>query len=368
MGRVIVSARDSQGNISPQTYADYSVVNPTKLVVAGGIYLGGNGDVRPKTIDRTPPTNIKGLQQYHSFADGMVYPGYQRAWVGTMVDSGVWLNLVMELKHYGAPNVIQTFTVEGKAYRVPMPDGTIQRRPGMVFPLAYSYDQVTTGAIDGLIHRLMAQLRGITGNKRVNIQLASEVDTDNEFGVSIGASIYTREQADIKAVAAYQYIVNFMRNPPNGIAPVPSGVTVSLGYAGQWSGIPGFLRTHPESLMAQLDYMHMNSYNHSANWTAEARFREIVTWTRQLGPIGRSKNIIVSEFGSSAAFPTGQAGYMGQVPAALTKLNAEQVARNEGRFVMAVWFGSRDSSWGTLSPEEEGLAALQKMLDTSPFK
>jgi hypothetical protein len=362
MGRVTVTVKDISGATARST-VDY-VVTPK---VAGGVYFGGNADIRPKTINRNPPMNIGGIQQYRSLADGSQYPGFNKQWIADLVADGKWLNLVTELKHYGATLGAQTFTVEGKAYTVPTPQGTVQRRPDTTFPVAYSYDQVLNGEIDGLLHRLLAQLRTKPANGRINLQLASEVDTDNEFGTSHGSTVYSREESDVKAVAAYRYIATWLRRPPSGIQGIPNGVTLSLGYAGQWSGIPGFVRTHPEGLMEQMDYLHMNSYNRNGNWTPERRFREIITWQGNLGPIGRSKDIIVSEFGSPAANTPNQAAYIGGVPAAIQKLNTEQTLVGRGRFVMTMWFSSRDPAWGLLNPEEAGLAALTEMMNTSPY-
>lgn len=365
MSRITVTVTDAAGATSQST-VDYTVSTPQS--VAGGIYFGGNVDIRPDTINRTPPINITGIQQYRSFADGSLYPGWQKQWIADMVADGVWLNLVIELKHYGAANTnAQTFTVEGRNYTIPAPNG--RTRISLDNALTYGYQQIYSGQMDGAIHRLLAQVRAVPTGGRINIQLASEVDTDNANGGTVENGVsYTREQSDLRAVQAYTYIANWLKNPPNGIAPLPAGVTLSMGYAGQWSGTQGFINTHPESLMSVLDYLHCNTYNHSSNWTAEARFREITQWAALLGPIGRSRDIIVSEFGSNAAYTPNQAGYMAQVPSAITKLNNEQVAAGRGRFVMTLWFGSNNDTWGTLNPKEAGLVALQQMLDTSPYK
>jgi hypothetical protein len=364
MSRVTVTVKDAK-NQTAQSTVDYIVSTPLK--VAGGIYFGGNADVRADTTNRVPPINITALQQYRSIADGSQYPGYQKTWIPPMVQNGVWLNLVVELKHYGATDAVQNFTVEGKSYSVPRPNGRV--RLTLDNALAFGYEQVWTGQIDGLLHRLLSQLRAIPTGGRINIQLASEVDTDNANGGVVENGVtYSREDADLRAVRAYKYIAKWLREPPNGIAPIPQGVTLSMGYAGQWSGIAGFKNTHPEDLMCLLDYMHCNTYNHSSNWTAEARFREIVDWSAQLGPIGRSKGIIVSEFGSNAAYTPNQAGYMDQMPAAMNKLNGELIAAGRKPFVMTIWFGSNNDTWGTLNPKEGGLQGLQRMLDTPPYK
>jgi hypothetical protein len=363
MSSITVTVIDSSGH-SVGTIVNYTV----NTKVAGGIYFSGNADVRPDTTNRTPPISITAIQQYRSLADGSQYPGFQKQWVADMVAGGVWLNFVSEFKHYGAANTnAQTFTVEGRSYTVPAPN--MRYRITLDNALAYGYKQMSDGLLDGLLHRLLASLRAIPAGKRINVQIESEVDTANANGGTVENGVsYTREQSDIRAVAAVQYMANWLRNPPNGIAPLPADVTLSMGYAGQWSGLQNFINTHPETLMSKLDYMHMNTYNHSSNWTAEARFREIKDWINSLGPIGKSKGIIVSEFGSNAAYTPNQAGYMAQMPAAINKLNGELQTAGRGQFVATIWFGSNNDTWGTLNPKEAGLVALQQMLDTNPYK
>lgn len=359
MTRVTVVVTDASGD-SAQTAVDCTVLQK----VAGGIYFNNNADIAPDTH----LINITSIQQYRSFADASLYPGWQKQWVADRVTGGAWLNLVIEPKHYGAATTnAQSFTVEGRSYTIPAPNA--RNRITLDNALAYGYRQFSDGLMDGAIHRLLAQVRAIPAGGRINIQLASEVDTDNANGGTVeGGVTYTREQSDTRAVAAYRYIANWLRNPPPGVAPLPVGVTLSMGYAGQWSGTQGWINTHPESLMTLLDYLHCNTYNKSSNWTAEARFREITQWAALLGPIGRSRNIIVSEFGSNAAFTPNQAGYMAQMPAAIMKLNGEQASAGRGQFVMTTWFGSNSDQWGTLNPKAEGLTGLQQMLDTPPYR
>lgn len=357
MGRVTVRIADSTGNFS-ETFVDYQVGKPAASV-AGGYYIGSNGDVRPDTVNRG--MNLRGLTQYRSFADGSIFPGWQRDWIKTlMVENNVWPNYVLELKHYGASNQnAQSFSVDGVSYTVPAPNMTIQQRPGTTWPKAYGYGQVLSGQCDGLFARALLQLRTMPA-KKINIQLASEFDTDHEFGTTENGVSYTWAESDARALAAVKYIVTFFKSRG-----VPSGVTFTVGMAGQWNR-PAFIRMHPEDL--PVDYMHFNVYNHGESRTAEYRFKETLSWVRtDLGPKMRKLDIIVSEWGTNANWAGGQAAYISSVPAALKKINAEQAARLEGQYVMTNYFSSRDRTWGLLDPKEAGLTALKSAYDQEPY-
>lgn len=357
MGRVSIRIEDRAGNFS-ETSVNYTVGSAAKAV-AGGYYIGSNGDVRPDTTARG--MNLKSLTQYRSFADGSIFPGWQKDYIsGLMTSNGLWPNYVVELKHYGAANQnAQTFTVDGRAYVVPAPNMTIQQRPSTTWPKAYGYGQVITGQCDGLFARALAQLRLMPAG-RINIQLASEFDTDHEFGVTEGGISYTWEQADVRAVAAVKYIINYFKSRG-----VPAGVTFTAGMAGQWNRA-SFTRMHPEDL--PVDYMHFNAYNHGENKSALARFKETLSWVRaDLGPNMRKLDILVAEWGTNANWSGGQAAYISSVPAAIRTINAEQIARGEGQIVMTNYFSSRDKTWGLLDPKEAGLTALKTAYDTQPY-
>lgn len=357
MGTVLVRVRDKQGNIS-ETSSDYQISSSAK--VAGGYYIANNGDIRPDTVDRG--MNLRSLTQYRSFADGSIFPGWQKDWIKTlMTTNDVWPNYVLELKHYGAANQnSQTFTVDGVSYTVPAPSMTIQQRPNTTWPKAYGYDQVTSGQCDGLFARALYQLRSMPVGKKLNVQIASEFDTDHEFGTTEAGISYTWAQSDSRAVLAAKYIMNYFRS--RGI---PSQVTFSVGMAGQWNK-PSFIRMHPEDL--PVDYMHFNVYNHGESRTAETRFRESLNWIRSdLGPNMRKLNILVAEWGTNKNWVGGQAQYLAEVPAALKKINLEQLVRAEGQIVMTNYFSSRDSTWGLLDPKEAGLAALSQAYSSYPY-
>jgi hypothetical protein len=354
---VAVSARLSDST----THLRQTAFNVTRAV-AGGYYISGNGDFR---VDMTG-VNIRGMQGYHTFHETAAAQWPGQSWRRDLVAQGVWYNLVLELKSFLSGNgqiPSQSFTVEGRSYTIPASNGRIQMRPGTTAPCAYSYDQVLSGTLDGLWHRTVANMRALPWGHRINIQLASEVDTDNEFGTSAGTSKYDKLQSDTKAVAAYSYIISWMREPPGEIAPINPRITFSMGWAGQWSGLDAFKRCHPDFL--PVDYCHWNVYNHSSNWVAYDRLRETLLYYRQCGPVMRQKPIIISEWGCNSAY--NQSVYIRSWPAAVARVNAEQLLRDEGQYVMTLYFGSRDSSWGTLSPKPEGISALQSAYRTPPY-
>ncbi len=333
--------------------------------VAAGYYIGGNGNPGPDMagIRWTAQTRYVGFSQ--SAAEQVPTSG----WVRTFLNAGGWLNLVVELKSYasgGAAVGAQTLTVEGRTYIVPAMAGT--RHPGRSTQAnMWSYRQVMQGQCDGLIHRLSSALRTVPAAARVTVQLDSEVDTTNQFGTTSGAASYDWAASDEYAVDAYSYVIQWLRDPPAGIDPVPSNVTFSLGYAGQWSGAAAFLRTHPDAL--PVDFCMWNVYNRNANSTPATRLRETLAYRDQAGPRMRSLPIIVAEFGSSAAWPGGQAAYLDQWPSAVNTVNRELARKGQGGYVMTNWFGSNAAEWGKVPDADKPafFAAMRRAYATSPF-
>ncbi|MFC0504061.1 hypothetical protein [Micromonospora costi] len=343
MPRVTVTVRDSGGRTAT-TSADYTVAPP----VLGGYYLSGNAD---PTAD-IAGLNVRSLTQYRSLADGYTFPGYQKPWLTSLGRSGIALNMVLELKHYGAADGPQSFTVDGTSYTVPAPAMTIQQRPGTTWPKAYGYGQVIAGQCDGLLARALSQYR--TMGVPVNIQLASELDTDHEFGTTEAGKTYTWAESDARAVQAVTYIVNWFR-----ARTLPAGTTFSIGLGGFDRAC--YQRTHPESLMARLDHLQWNVYATSASHTALDRFRRTKDWAvADLGPVALSRPVIIAEWGVRVAEIPNQAAWIATVPAAIAALNAERGPR----IVRTNYF---NSGWGTLSPKATGLSALKSAYATRPY-
>ncbi|MFF5171788.1 hypothetical protein ACFY3U_04030 [Micromonospora sp. NPDC000089] len=344
MPRVTVTVRDNGGHTATAT-ADYTVAPP----VLGGYYLAGNGE---PTADLAGG-NFRSLTQYRSFADGYVFPGYQKPWLITLGQNGFALNMVLELKHYGAPNTgPQTFTVDGVSWTVPAPAMTIQQRPGTTWPVAYGYGQVLAGRCDGLFARALSQYR--TMGFGVNIQLASELDTDHEFGTTEAGATYDWATSDARAVQAMTYVVDWFR-----ARGVPAGTTFSVGSGG--FDRAAYQRTHPEALMAKLNFLQWNVYATDPSHTALARFRRTKDWAvADLGPVALSRPVIVAEWGVRVAEFPDQAAWIATVPPVIAQLNAERGPR----FVRTNYF---NSGWGTLTPKAAGLAALRSAYTTRPY-
>lgn len=318
--------------------------------VLPGYYLSGNGDM---TTDISG-MNVKSFTQYHSFAESVMIPGYGKDYLKTLHARGITGNYVCELKHYGNSNTgSQTMTLEGVRYTVPAPNMTIQKRPGTTFPKAYGYEQVWTGQCDGLLHKLAIQIRNM-GGAPINIQLASEFDTDHEFGITEGTTNYTWEQADARAVRALKYMVDFIKSKT-----IPSNVTFTVGMGGFDRN--AFKRMHPEDLMAKIDFLQWNTYRRDASVTGYSMFKRTKAWAdADLGPVAKSKNIIIAEWGTLASLKD-QAAFLATVPADIIKLNSESTT---GKIVMMNYF---NSGWGTLDPKVAGLAALKSAYSKSPF-
>ncbi|MGB2567923.1 hypothetical protein ACPFP2_05655 [Micromonospora citrea] len=344
MPRVTVTVRDSGGRTATAA-ADYAIAPP----VLGGYYLSGNGD---PTADMAGG-NFRSLTQYRSFADGYLFPGWNKPWLLTLGRNGFAINMVLELKHYGAANTgPQTFTVDGVSYTVPAPAMTIQQRPGTTWPRAYGYGQVLAGLCDGLFARALSQYR--TMGFPVTVQLASELDTDHEFGTTESGVAYDWAESDARAVQAMTYIVNWFR-----ARALPAGTTFSVGSGGFDRAC--FRRTHPESLMSRLDFLQWNVYAIDPGHTALGRFRRTKDWAvADLGPVALSRPVIVAEWGVRVAEFPDQAAWIATVPPAIARLNAERGPR----IVRTNYF---NSGWGTLSPKAIGLAALRAAYGTRPY-
>ncbi|MEU4472829.1 hypothetical protein [Micromonospora sp. NPDC023888] len=345
MPRVTVQVRDAAGNTATAS-ADYTVGGQPIL---GGYYLSGGAD---PTADMAGG-NFHSLTQYRSFADGYIFPGYNRPWLITLGRAGIQMNMVLELKHYGAPDTgPQTFTVDGTTYTVPAPSMTIQQRPSTTWPKAYGYGQVLSGQCDGLFARALAQYR--TLGFGVNIQLASELDTDHEFGTTEGGVGYTWAQSDARALQALNYMLTWFKTRP-----LPGGTTFSIGVGGFDRAC--FQRIHPESLMTRLDFLQWNVYGTNASHTALARFRRTKDWAvADLGPVALSRPVLIAEWGVRVAEIPNQAAWIATVPAAIAQLNAE-------RGPLIVRTNYFNSGWGTLTPKATGLAALRAAYSTPPY-
>lgn len=346
---VNVTVKDKNGNTATR---QVPVIQNSPIVVRGGYYLSGNGDMSSDINGM----NLKAFTQYHSFAELVMIPGSGKDYLRTLGSRGILGNYVCELKHYGNSNTgSQSFTLENVRYNVPAPNMTIQKRSGTTFPKAYGYEQIWTGQCDGLLHRLAIQIRNM-GNVPINIQLASELDTDHEFGITEGNTNYTPEQADARAVRALIYMIDFIK-----IKGIPASTTFSIGHGG-WDR-NSFKRTHTEEIMSKFDYLQWNAYRRSANQTAYEVFKRTKVWSdADLGPVAKAKNILVAEWGSPSSL-NDQAAYIRTVPAAIKRLNEESAT---GRFIMTNYFNSNDA-YGTLNPKAAGLAALRDAYLTAPY-
>jgi hypothetical protein len=343
---------DSHG---AQTSKTITVVEQKpRPVVAGGYYVTSNGNMQNDTINQG--MNLRSFTQYHSLAEPALIPGPSHDYLKDYGKRGIWGNYVVEFKHYGISNTgAQSLTVEGIKYNIPAPNMLIQKKSPNVLNKAYGYEQIWSGQCDGLLHRLLVQIRNM-GNIKFNVQIASELDTDHEYAMTENAREYTWAQADERAVRAVAYVVDYLRS--KGVQP---GVTFTVGSGG-WDRV-SWKRTHPESLMAKLDYIQWNVYRRSPSQTAYDLFNRTKLWTEaDLGPVAKSKDIIIAEWGTPANF-LDQGIYIKTVPAAIKKLNNESVS---GYFVMTNYFNSNDA-YGTLSPKQGGLDALKTAYSQNPY-
>jgi hypothetical protein len=311
-------------------------------VVKGGYYLSGNADIRPNTTDRG--MRLTSLTTYRSLHDDVVVPGRRRDWISALMDRGVEPNVVLELKTYGGPPPT-SLTCAGRRYTVPAPTMTAQQRPGTTAARFYGYDQVTGGELDGLLCRAVTQLDTLPAGP-LTVQLASERDTDHEFGITLDGTAYTWAQADAMAVVAYSYIIDFFTTHSTRAA-----TRYTVGMAG--FDHDSFLRSY----VAAADDIQYNAYNHGAtSRPAYDVFHRTYAWLPELPASARGKNVVIAEFGTSLRYGD-QAEWIGTVPAAIARLP---------RIRMTNYFDS-DSDWGTLDPRPAGLDALSRAYATAPY-
>lgn len=320
--------------------------------VLGGYYLGGNADVRPNTSGM----NLGSVTQYRSLADGNTFPGWTKGYLVDLHDAGVLLNYVLELKHYGAARGIQNFTVEGANYSVPDANMVTQRRSSTEYAISYGYGQLLSGSLNGLLHRAAYQIKTNFGlDADFNIQIASEFDTDHEFGIKEGSTVKTREAADALGVEAVKYIVDYFKD--YGLI----NLTFSVGMGG--FDRPSWLRMHPVELAEWVDFLQYNVYRRVSTDTAYGRFNRTKAWSdADLDPAWTSKNIIVAEWGTPADLGS-QSEWIWTVPDAVTQINEES---QTGLIVVTNYFDS-NPAWATLNPRDAGLAALRDIYSGAPY-
>jgi hypothetical protein len=324
-------------------------------MIRGGYYLSSNANA---TTDlRT--IGARALTQYRSLADGSVFSGYDKTtktfgWVSDLLQAGqTMLNLVVEFKHYGASAGPQT--VNGKT--VPAPAMRIQRKDGTGV-LAYGYSQLLRGELDPLLDRFVQRLAALPNLGMVNIQLASEFDTDHEFGTTEVtpdgmAHSYDWATSDARAVEALEYVMAYI------YMSVPPAVTFTIGMGG--FNRDAWTRMHPAHLAPYFG-LQWNAYRRSAAQTAYQVFNRTKLWTTlDLDVRWLARPVIIAEWGTPASLGN-QGDWIDTVPEALAVLNAE----GGPQIKVANYFNS-NPGWGTLDPKDLGLQALARAYAREPF-
>lgn len=350
-----------------------AAVSAVLLLAIGGGVVAANAAVEPndcaqqtdirtgyyRSSNAEPSANVRGIEsitQYRSMADGSVWPGYQKAWITALPDS-VERTYAVEFKYYGA--TVGPQTVNGKT--VPAPNAHVQRRAGSPFPVAYGYGQMVAGQLDPILDRMNAQLKTMVAgrpNMAVNWQIASEFDTDHEFGYDEAGVEYTWAQADAKAVQAITYMVNYLRD--HGL---PEQVTFTVGMAGIWRD--PWTRMHPPSLAWIIDGgLQYNAYNHSVPGREPYQvFNMTKAWSvADLSARWNAKPIVIEEWGTPAS-QGDQATWLAKVPAAIARMNSEP-----GPKVGRLNYFDSNPPWGTLDPRDRGEAAFTAMMADPIFE
>lgn len=340
----------SVGGVVVAANANESVPCGEELDIRTGYYRSGNAQ---------PSSTIQGLEsitQYRSMADGSVWPGYQKTWITTLPDD-VQRAYVVEFKEYGAAHATQA--INGKT--VPAANMHIQKRPGTTFPWAYGYGQMLSGDLDPLLDRMLSQIKTMVANHPdmpVNWQIASEFDTDHEFGTDEAGVNYTWAESDARAVKAIFYMVNYLRD--NGL---PDQVTFTVGMAG--FNRPAWSRMHPKSLSWIIDGgLQYNAYNHS---TPSREPYDVFNTTKQwsledLSVKWNAMPIVLEEWGTPSSQGS-QADWLAKVPGAIHRMNSEP-----GSDVVRLNYFDSNDPWATFIPRAEGEAAWTEMAADPRFE
>lgn len=315
--------------------------------VKGGYYLKAGADITPDTVGQG--MNLRSMTTYRSLYDRNVFPGWNAQWINSlMTNYGVEPNFVVELKQYGGP-AGTSITCNGRTYSIPTGNMTAGFTGTGV--LYYGYDQVTSGALDGLLCNAVNQLNALPAGP-VNIQFASERDTTHQQGITQGGVNYTWAQADAMAIPAIQYMIHYFRTNTTRV-PKP---TFTAGIGG-WDHA-SFVRSYVGGVDG-VDYVQYNAYNHSSpSRTPYDVFNRTYSWLPELPAESANRQVIVAEWGTNYTFtsPT-QAEWIRQVPAAIAQFP---------RIRMTNYFNS-DADWGTLSPKQDGLDALRYAYSQVPY-
>lgn len=299
---------------SPWWYLPAGVSAPGKPV--GGWYKGGGADIT--ALAASSKANIKGHTTYLSLAQfGPGQKGVQtRAWEDAFARAGGLLNVVVELKQYGAaaPSV------------VPAPNGVMTFQTGQKY---WSWTQVLAGDLDPLLALMAASLAACP--YFLNVQICSERDTDHQKGGTAGGQSFTWAQLDKLGVDGVGYILSFLRQ--GGVR----NCSFSAGIGG-WDQA-SFTR----SFVPEVDVIQFNAYNHGAWTAADKVLGKAYGWAEAWYPTDLP--MFVAEWGCQPDSGTNkQADWIKSVPAVL------------GDFPRIEFMSYFDSGWGTLNAS--GPAAL----------
>lgn len=320
---------------------EFEVYGAFTDVVRGGYYLGGNADITADTVGQG--MNLKSITAYRSFYDRNVFPGWNMGWINNLMTTrGVEPVFVIELKHFGGPPG-SSIACNGQTYSIPAGNMSVS------FPVVstwYGYNQVTSGAIDGLLCNAVNQLNAMPPGP-ITVQFISERDTYHQLGITQAGVNYTWAQADAMAIPAMQYLITYFKTR-NTRTPRPTFV----------AGMGGWDRaSFARSYLPEADYLQWNPYNHSApSRSPYDVFSRTYSWLGDLPASSAAKQVIITEFGTNRTFGN-QAQWLRDLPAAIARLP---------RIRMTNYFNS-DGDWGILEPKQAGLDALKYAYSQPPY-
>jgi hypothetical protein len=250
-------------------------------------------------------------------------------WIDTLSQNGMLVNYVWEPKVYGVP--------APSAHPAP---NAIYDNWGSGYPF-YSWQQVTSGALDGLFAEVATAVKALPYN--INIQICSERDTDHFTGGTVNGIAKTWPQLDVESVPAIQHIIGFFKNT--------MGVT-NATFSGGMAGLDhdSFVRCY----VPDADYVQYNAYNHGGWRSPYEVFNRTYQWLADLPSSSASKPVWIAEWGCDADPRRPQ--YFAEVADAISRLP---------RISYLSYF---NSTWGAISgADTTSMQALADCFDHPLF-
>jgi hypothetical protein len=293
-------------------------------IVAPGYYLASNADIR--TDISTYSLNVRGHTLYTSWGQGADAFPYA-SWVDTLARAGMTMNYIWEPKVYSGTQ-LGSYTA---------PNASMATWASNQF---YGWTQITSGTLDPLLTDVANAIKALPYT--INLQIASERDTDHAGGGTINGVSYTWAQLDALAVSAVSYIINYFKTA--GV----TNATFSAGMAGSDQ------TSWDRSYCNDVDIIQYNAYNHNGWQTPDAVFSRTYAWLSDLPAGSTTKPVWIAEWGCDT--DSRRPAYFAATPAAIAKLSRIK------------YMSYSNAGWGTIpAGDSASMNALASCYNDSLF-